>query len=121
MADNPKFQVGDKVALFGVLAPHLFYWFDEVAKISPTGLIRLVRASGAPYRADGSLKSSKSWEGAYIRHATPELLQELQDKKDLADLKGFVRQYPFHKLELLHLRQLKDLLDKFAGEKEDGS
>ena len=116
MSDEPKFKVGDKVAVFNIIR-HIFVMFDESSRMTPTGRIRLKGDPKADYNAKGQERSSSMIFYTYLKHDTPELRQEIADQKEEQELRHLPNSYPWRNLDLSQLRRLKALLDEFEKEK----
>jgi hypothetical protein len=114
MSEEPKFKVGDKVAVYGYggwgLAPQRW---DEISKVTPTGRIRVKGYPRAIYGPDGGERTS-SYSGTYLKHDTPELRREIADDEEEKELRRFPINYPWRSLSLPQLRELKALLDTFT-------
>lgn len=116
MTDEPRFKVGDKVAVYNPscwgLTPQRW---DEVAKVTPTGRTRLKGAPKDIFDQRGWQRTS-GYSRDHIKHDTPELRQEIAAEQEEKELRRLPNSYPWRNLTLPQLRCLKVLLDEFKAE-----
>lgn len=116
MSQDEPFKVGDKVAVYGHF--DRLQGFDEIAKITPTGRIRLKGVfAGNIYNPDG-IERTSSWSYTRIIHDTPELRQKIAAEQEEKDLRALPHLFSWQPLSIPQLRELKALLDKFKGENQ---
>ena len=117
MTDEPKFKVGDKVAVYNCsswgLPPQRW---DEVAKVTHTGRIRLKGAPKDIFDQQGWQRTS-GYSRDHIKHDTPELRKEIAAEQEERELRWLLNSYPWRTITLPQLRRLKALLDEFEAEK----
>lgn len=79
----------------------------KVEKITPSGLIK---ADGILFYKSGSERGGDTWNRCYLRVATPQLVQEIQDNATIQKAFKLMRSIP--KITLIQAKKIIEILEK---------